>query len=57
MNTLSFIVAAFGCVLMAIGVYGNATDTMEALAIHSCSSEGSLMLIFSMVLHLVWEKK
>jgi hypothetical protein len=57
MNPLSFILTVLGCILIALGIYGSCTHTMDALAIHSCNSEGALIILFAMVFQLVTEGK
>jgi hypothetical protein len=56
MNPLSAIATVLGFLLLLTGTVGNLTDSLDALEVHSCSSEGILLIVFAMVYHLVKEK-
>ena len=52
MNLKSFVLGLFGCLIIATGLIGQCTGNLDSFAIHSCNSEGTLIIIFAVVLDL-----
>lgn len=57
MNLMSFVLGVFGCIIIVVGLIGQCTSSLDSLAIHSCSSEGTLIIIFAIVLDLHVRKR
>lgn len=50
MNPMSFVLILFGCLIIVIGLIGQCTGNLDSFEIHSCNSEGILIIIFATVL-------